>query len=857
MIYDYKISVIIPCYNCEKFIDKTIKSLIKQNFKFSDIQVLLINDGSIDNTEKICKEYESKYENIEYYKQKNSGVSFARNNGIDKAKGKYILFLDSDDYLSRFSLKNLYNFFERHYNEVDLVTYPIFYNTDGRISRRKNYVKYKTGIYDLEKEYHFNQSTINIMIKNDKNLPRFDVNMKLAEDQKFNTQILLKKKKIGLVKSAIYFYRKSVGVTSHFNNMYFCYESIYSYFEDLLNEKNYEDKIIPKFIMSNIVNTIGWRLSSDQLFANHFEGKEKDKMINRLVKILNKIDDDIISTNSSLTEIQQYYLFNLKGYKLKFNITNEGYSVLNNNKVLLSGKKVKIQLNEIKFINENEVELLGILDTCIFDNKKPKVYLLKDGKKESIDLQLSTMGYINPNIKCANVYKFDIRVDIKNIKKLKLVINYNKSNLQSEIYFRKLDLKMFYSKNKYLKIIDKSKIEVRNNNIFKSIFNVSLSSKMIRGQIPKIYKILALLKRNNKKVWLYSDSAGILDNAYYQFKHDITKDDGIERYYVIYESIDNLKSKLSEEELKHTIKFRTLKQKLLFLNCDKYFCSYSNVSNYSPFGKSISWYKDIIKHEMIYMQHGVLHANLKKMYAKELSHISKVVISSNFEKENFVENYGFMKDDLIPYGMPRLFLDNEEVECKNKILIALSWRKYLIGNIINGKRSQMRKAFIDSDYYKKIESLLNNKKLIKFIEDNNLEIDFKPHPIFKCYADLFTSKSKNINVNFEKTILSEYKMFITDFSSYQFDYIKYKRPIAYFMPDKAEFDAGLHTYRQLDLKYEDAFGNLYLNENELIDEIIRLCNNDFKPDEKYLKRMKLFYIDNDSNCCEKIYKSLI
>ena len=141
------------------------------------------------------------------------------------------------------------------------------------------------------------------------------------------------------------------------------------------------------------------------------------------------------------------------------------------------------------------------------------------------------------------------------------------------------------------------------------------------------------------------------------------------------------------------------------------------------------------------------------------------------------------------------------------------------------------------------------------LKENNLELEFKLHPIFKEYQHLFNIKNANISLNFDKTIISEYKIFITDFSSFQFDFVKLKIPIIYFMPDMTEFKAGLHTYKNLDLKYEDAFGNLCLTSEELIKEMKKITKNNYNADRKYLDRMNSFFLDID-NSTEKIYKDI-
>lgn len=103
------ITVVVPVYNVEIYVEKCLESIINQTYK--NIQLILVDDGSTDKSGKICDEYAMKYESnmdISVIHQKNRGLSAARNVGIDIAKGKYICFIDSDDYIESNMLENLY-----------------------------------------------------------------------------------------------------------------------------------------------------------------------------------------------------------------------------------------------------------------------------------------------------------------------------------------------------------------------------------------------------------------------------------------------------------------------------------------------------------------------------------------------------------------------------------------------------------------------------------------------------------------------------------------------------------------------------------------------------------------------------
>lgn len=116
-----KISVVIPVYNTEKYLKRCFDSVIEQNYP--NLELVIINDGSKDNSEIIIKEYKDKYPNlISYYKKENTGVADTRNFGIEKATGDYIMFLDSDDYIDKALFKNLENYIN---NEVELIKFKL------------------------------------------------------------------------------------------------------------------------------------------------------------------------------------------------------------------------------------------------------------------------------------------------------------------------------------------------------------------------------------------------------------------------------------------------------------------------------------------------------------------------------------------------------------------------------------------------------------------------------------------------------------------------------------------------------------------------------------------------------------
>lgn len=176
--------------------------------------------------------------------------------------------------------------------------------------------------------------------------------------------------------------------------------------------------------------------------------------------------------------------------------------------------------------------------------------------------------------------------------------------------------------------------------------------------------------------------------------------------------------------------------------------------------------------------------------------------------------------------------------------------------MVNRKRKIDKDKFKSSNYYIRIVEFLQNEKLLKTLKEKDIVIDFKLHPIFEPYKKCFKNiVNENVTVTIGDTDLNKYKAFITDFSSYQFDFVNLHRPILYFVPDMSEFKAGLNAYRELDLKHEDAFGKLCLTSSELVEQIIKLIDNEFEMEPVYKERTENFFY-NINNRKDKLYEQI-
>lgn len=124
---EYGISVIMPCYNTEQYVEETLKSVLNQSFK--DYEIICLNDGSTDGTLEILKRYQQSYPNIRVISSENHGVAYQRNTGVQCAQGKYIYYMDSDDLLKENCLETLYQYAEADNLDVVYFEADSFYET--------------------------------------------------------------------------------------------------------------------------------------------------------------------------------------------------------------------------------------------------------------------------------------------------------------------------------------------------------------------------------------------------------------------------------------------------------------------------------------------------------------------------------------------------------------------------------------------------------------------------------------------------------------------------------------------------------------------------------------------------------
>ena len=305
MDYKYKISVVVPIYNTESYLRETLESIEHQTIGIENIQIILINDGSTDNSESICLEFMEKYpHNVVYRAIENGGVSRARNYGKQFMQGKYVNFFDSDDIWDTDAFFKAYNMLEKH-EDIDVVAVRLKY---FEASKKYHWLDYKfTGdrIIDINSEPQnivIHMSTCLIRSEVMRNL-HYDENLKVSEDTKLLYQIILQKEKYGIISSSKYNYRKrkegnsAIQVTRE--NKYWYLDSFPHCHDYLINmSRERYGEVIP-YVQHFIMYEIQWRLRAKIL--DSLTDDEKEYYVNKIKEYIMITDDDIIMFQKNIS----------------------------------------------------------------------------------------------------------------------------------------------------------------------------------------------------------------------------------------------------------------------------------------------------------------------------------------------------------------------------------------------------------------------------------------------------------------------------------------------------------------------------------------------------------------------------
>lgn len=876
-------SVVMACYNCENYLDENITSLINQTLNFKDnIQLILVNDGSTDNTEEICLKYQKKYpENIIYLKQDNQGQGAARNLGLNYAKGKYINFIDSDDKVSKDTFENVLKFFKTH-QEIPFITIPLIFFGAQSGPHPLNYKFDKDKIVNLNKDWdqiqlHANSSFFKKELFENY---QFATNIISSEDTLMINKILIDNPTYGILKTPKYYYRKRDNNTSTLDKANykkeFYIDRLKYYFKELINYSLNKYGEVPKFIQYLIVYDIQWLFNLDQA-SEVLEIDEIKDIYMDIKDVLSHINDEVIlSLKDDKLNIKHHLLalkyssvnVDLNGVvscpDIHSNFNGEIAQVFSSTTPIdqLDIHKIWIDICEIR---GNTFYLSGYL-MSFFNDEDIEIEIIKNKNEIFTAKRVYYKNTAKHFLGCAleDRYNFDAEIPIDENSTVDIRVRFTGENSnESSIWSLPIDFSY------YARLSTLSNYNISNNYflILKGrTFKISKYSypKMLRAEIPILLRVLKrredywtdILKirifylllypyYKNKRIWLFMDKIESADdNAEHLYRYAITQNDSIKKYFTLDKNSKDFK-RLSK--LPNLVPFNSLKHKLMYFFAEKIISSHPDDEILNPvINKNESSYAGLITSDKIFLQHGVTKDNVSVWLKKFEKNVKLITTVSDKEKESFIdEGYNYNENIIKVLGFPR-FDNLEKTETKKQILIMPSWRKKLL----YASNDQIK----ESQFFKNINALINNLDLIEIAQKYNYKIIFKPHPRVYDFIELFDT-NEYITIDQNTTYQDLFKdsdLLITDYSSVAFDFAYTEKPVIYYQyANDYNFEEGYFKYKTM------GFGEVTDNQKELTDTVEDYLKNNCEMKDKYVKRVHSFYKYKDKNNSKRVYDAIL
>jgi len=478
----FKISVIMPLYNVEKFVEEAIDSIIDQTIGFEDnIKLILVNDGSVDNTEEICKKYLQKFpENIKYIYKENGGVSVARNTGMQHLEGEFVVFFDGDDRWGKDAFERMVMFLEKYDEEIDAVaSRSCYFDRRSGFENPLDYVFASDRVVNIDEEYWCIQPMINNVMFRKAALEGivFDSKLKIHEDTMFFSQVLVKKRKFGVLRSATFFYRKRSDNSSamdssrenlawYFDVPKYCYEGLINLSQETFGE------VIPyfQFLIMAIMQYAIKRPISDRLTCDEKEAYRKS-----ISDILKNIDDRIIREQKNLNFAYKICALNLK-YNcdiLEKSSFDDSHFKFGNLTIMSVNAAKRLVLDNIQ-ITKDKIQLTGNTHFGLFrDYLELGVIAGDEGKHIPCELfdipEEDLYGIIEGKVRPGTGFKAEIPlyndVDLVfSLKNIKEKMIYPKLTLSHELQQCASKNTIYKDKN-VIVLFKKNRLLIRKNNI--------------------------------------------------------------------------------------------------------------------------------------------------------------------------------------------------------------------------------------------------------------------------------------------------------------------------------------------------------------------------------------------------------
>ncbi len=867
----YDFSVVTAVYQAEAFLRETVESLLRQDFGFSRVQLILVDDGSKDGSGAICDAYAERYpDNVEVIHKENGGVSSARNAGLERVRGKYVSFLDADDCLSENALSKVFAFFEAH-PETDAVSLPMTF-FDGQTGPHPLNRKYRNGsrVIDLSQEPNNPQLAVtSAFIRADAlNGRSFDTRLSYAEDAKLLQSVLLEKQTLGVVADATHFYRRrSTGEASAIQSSELKPAWYHPYLErfclDTIRACIAKTGGVPRFVQYTIAYDLQWRISKEHIPSALFSQEQKDAYKQLVKEVCSYLDDDVIAGQIDIAPYQNGFALYLKhGFvpdayldacrgvpECEFLTVRDGMVTLECSVLQLT--------SALRPLPALSVEANGTVYSAAYVDRRRTLTLLDESAAQR---KGCTFRIPLPNDGTALRIRLFWASDEgeKPIERITCGQFFPVSEQYAHAY-AEIGKRVLTVKNGTITLSERK----RGGRFMREVrFLQELWKRNGKGERHAVigrlvYAVCKPLMR--KPLWLISDrmeQAGDNGEALFRYLCALKKRPAKPVFAVSGNSGDYAALK----KIGPVVKARSFRHKLLFLLSDLNISSQADSDVVTQFSRYDGPYRDIESRiRFVFLQHGVIGNDLSNWLNRYQCNISGFVVSAKAEADS-IREYAYCYPDSVIWltGLPRHDrLYHDEKRC---ITIMPTWRQMWVSTVNNSVRD-LKPGFEEGRFFRFYNALLNDPRLLDAAKKNGYTVRFLPHPHLQPHAERFTRNAETAFLPASepyRKVLAESDLVLTDYSSVAFDFAYLRKPVVYTQFDFDEFYSGEHVCRTGYFDYvRDGFGEVETEYDATVDRLIEYMENGCRLKDDYRARIDGFFAFNDRENCRRVFEKLL
>ena len=811
----YTYSVVSAVYNVGKYLDDYFESLTTQTINEKQLKLILVDDGSTDDSAEIISKWKQRYpELIEYYYKENGGQASARNVGLEHVESDWVTFIDPDDFVSDSYFEEVDKILSK-YSDLQFATCKIVFFNETKCEYFDNHplrseFKEDCSLYNCNDDYKPITLATNKSFFKAKNIEssmiRFDESVKPNfEDAHFlNCYLLsLHEGRVAYLGKPIYYYRKRDNGTSTLDSSWETPDKFSTVLEkgyiNLLEYAKKELGYIPFYIQKTILYDLQWyfkQLVGHEERTQHFKNEGlKETFWKDLEKIFSYIDAE------NIEDMPGGWL----NYEMKYACTTA-----------FKGTRPKEQIMYVERI---------------------------DYKSQLIEIRSLNMDY--------ELYSNGKQLKPLEVKRVSRVLFGNEFY---SLYMSWFSLPAANSTLSY-KVTDGA------GGLRLSIRGKQYGHHAQMSQVNTIYRTgWHEYQQDPSNIWLFMDrDTQADDNAEHLYRWVKNNHPEQKAYFVLRKEAKDWQ-RLSNEGFA-LVAFGTKEHETLLRKCSTIISSHADGFVHSYFGDNFFKSK-----RFIFLQHGVTKDNISGwINGKPIDLLITAAEREFFSIRDTGSTYYLTPRQVCLSGFPRHDSLLNKTAKRRCILIMPTWRNKLSGEKVGiGNIRALNNDFGLSEYKQKWESFLNSSVLRSVALQTNVDIVFYPHTNTFPYIENGTFAIPDyVEIAGNQTgasiqqLFADAEVMITDYSSTAFETAYLGKECLYYQFDSDEFFSGMQAYSKGYFDYDsDGFGPVVDTEEALLKCLEDCAARNFVPEDEYAKRMSGFFAFRDGKCCERTYERI-